>query len=340
MKPDESRGLLSGRWFLSCDWGTSALRLRLVDAATLVIAAETQASDGIGVTFNAWTASEGSGGSRWNFYRAVIRRHLAEIERLSGRSLAGIPLVMSGMASSSIGCREVPYKKMPFMIDGSDLRVEILDRTEDFPHAVVLISGACTNRDVMRGEETQLVGALAGMDAVPGRQLLVFPGTHSKHIIVENGEVSDFRTYMTGEFFGLLSRKSVLATSVESSGGFDVPGYAEAFSEGVRDGAGGNLLHTCFRVRVRTLVESVEKTANYHYLSGLIIGAEVNELRSTDAAITLVGSGSLAARYQLAFCILGIDVARDTLDADSALLRGQWTMASHPRLTQTNSQCP
>src|SRR5262245_12577368 len=101
------------------------------------------------------------------------------------------------MASSSIGMIEVPYKETQFKADGSDLKVKKIDRSKDFEHDTFIISGARTNNDVMRGEETQLAGC---KDTGDKKSLYIFPGTHSKHILVKKGIAVSFKTFMTGEF--------------------------------------------------------------------------------------------------------------------------------------------
>ena len=317
---------LSVPYFLSCDWGTSSLRLRVVRSADLTVDSEVRANDGIAVTYQAWKTAQPSPVSRFSYFLAVLRRHLDELERQSGRSLAGLPLVMSGMASSSIGCREVPYAMMPIAANGSDLRVETIEQNRDFPHDVLLISGARSENDVMRGEETQLTGALLRKPDTRERQLFIFPGTHSKHVVVENGYAVGLTTFMTGEFFELLSRKSVLAASVQAS---DAAGTAEdraEFRAGVCEGAAKNLLHACFDVRVRSLLNAKSPSANYHYLSGLLIGSELGTLRSAGIPVTLVGNGELAIKYFAALRILNVEVAPDLIDVDDALIRGQWVV--------------
>src|SRR5258708_5697166 len=106
--------------FLSCDWGTSTFRLRLVDAATLEIAAESKGDDGIGATFAAWKAAGADEAKKWDWFRAVVSHHLATLGRTSGLALSGVPLLLSGMASATIGWRELPYRPLPFATDGSD----------------------------------------------------------------------------------------------------------------------------------------------------------------------------------------------------------------------------
>jgi 2-dehydro-3-deoxygalactonokinase len=318
--------------FLSCDWGTSAFRLRLVDAKTRRVIAESRGPEGIAATFAEWNTAGAKAEDRWGHFSRVIARHLARVREKSGTSLAGIPLVISGMASSSIGMRELPYREMPFTTDGSDLRVERIAARADFPHPLLIISGARCSDDVMRGEETQLVGACAN-DAASGHatattRLYLLPGTHSKHVEVRAAHAVTFRTYMTGEFFDLLSRKSVLASSVGAESALVAGETLRAFEAGVEAGVAENLLHACFRVRTRALLDRAAPAENFHYLSGLLLGAEVREIAAQDGAITLVGGGPLLAAYQHAFRTLRSRVALTVQDVDDCLIAGQLTIAT------------
>ena len=322
----------SARRFLSCDWGTSAFRLRLVEVATRRVVAESRGEQGIAATFAAWKAAGGKAEHRWNHFSRVIEYHLARMAEEIAASLAGIPLVISGMASSSMGMRDLPYRALPLAIDGSGLSAERVAARDDFPHALVLVSGVRSHDDVMRGEETQLIGACAlgaADHAAPARpRVFVFPGTHSKHVEVRGAHAVAFQTYMTGEFFALLSTQSVLANSVASGSNLSGPGHLASFDQGVRAGAADNLLHAAFRVRTRALLENAAPTENYHYLSGLLIGAELRELAAPDAAVTLVGADPLRAAYQRAFHVLGARSPLAVHDADDCLVAGQLMIAT------------
>ena len=106
------------------------------------------------------------------------------------------------------------------------------------------------------------------------------------------------------------------------------PEHLANFDHGVRAGAADNLLHAVFRVRTRALLENSDPTENYHYLSGLLIGAELRELAAQDAAITLVGADPLRAAYQRAFYVLGARSPLAVLDADDCLVAGQLMIAT------------
>ena len=142
-------------------------------------------SDGISAVHGAWQAAGADAAAREPFYLEVLRRQVARLAGETGRTLAGLPLVVSGMATASVGLRELPYKELPFAADGSDLRTALLPASPQLPHPLLFISGARSADDVMRGEETQLVGAVAQRPGSDG--LFLFPGTHSKHVRVRDG---------------------------------------------------------------------------------------------------------------------------------------------------------
>src|SRR5262245_25963657 len=109
---------------ISCDWGTSSLRLRLVDAKAMKVLGEVASDAGIANTFERWKASGSTETDRVSFYQSVLNREIERLEKLMSFSLQGDPVVVSGMASSTMGMMELPYKRMPFALDGSDLEVK------------------------------------------------------------------------------------------------------------------------------------------------------------------------------------------------------------------------
>ncbi|MFM7749636.1 MAG: 2-dehydro-3-deoxygalactonokinase [Opitutaceae bacterium] len=322
----------SARRFLSCDWGTSTFRLSLLEVEARRVVAVSRGEQGVAATFAAWRAAGGAPEGRGRFFSDVVAQHLARLARETGDPLTGLPLVISGMASSSLGMRELPYARLPLATDGSDLALEHFPATADFPHPVVIISGVRGDDDVMRGEETQLIGACTLGAAAPSpaarTRLFIFPGTHSKHVEVCDARAVAIRTYMTGEFFALLSSQSILANSVVAGTDLGEPESGDGFDRGVRTGATANLLHAAFRVRARALLEKAAPTVNYHYLSGLLIGAELGALQAHEAAVTLVGSNPLRAAYQRAFHVLGARSPLTVHDADACLAAGQRVVAA------------
>ena len=291
--------------FLSCDWGTSAFRLRLVERATLKILAEESSKEGNATTADQWQQAQQPPEQRVGFYLAIIQSHLRRLEAAVKTSLDGVPVVISGMASSTIGMAELPYKALPFATNGSDLRTKTIASTADFRHATLLISGVRSADDVMRGEETQLVGCR--FENTAEAQLFLHPGTHAKHVVVQRGQAVALKTYMTGEFFALLTTASILAASVEAGSQLAEGSHFSWFEKGVLDSQQANLLHNAFLVRTNDLFKKAGKRENYFYLSGLLIGSECRDLRAAPPArITLAGEPHLVASYSAALRVLGI----------------------------------
>ncbi|HEV8286508.1 MAG TPA: 2-dehydro-3-deoxygalactonokinase [Chitinophagaceae bacterium] len=307
--------------FLSCDWGTSSFRLRVVETLPLTIIAEQKSEQGIIATYELWKQSGKPKENRMAFYLAVIRQHVKLLKNKTNIFLDELPLIISGMASSSIGIMELPYKEFPFSADGSDLTIDVIESIRDFPK-VIIISGGKTIDDAVRGEETQLAGCFQDDD---GEQIFIFPGTHSKHIIVKQSKAIKVKTYMTGEFFELLSKKSILSDSVEEGTGLQDAENRKAFEKGVND-IHLNLLHSSFLVRTNHLFNKFTKKENYYYLSGLLIGTEIKELINQEyARITLVSSARLTPYYETAVNILNKDKSiLEIKDADEAVVRGQY----------------
>ncbi|MEO6630866.1 MAG: 2-dehydro-3-deoxygalactonokinase, partial [Mucilaginibacter sp.] len=163
-------------YFLSCDWGTSTFRLTLVDTANGEIIAAEYSDQGIADTFARWKTTESA---REAFYLDVLNQHILSLEKKVNLKLDTVPVIISGMASSSIGMMELSYSELPFDLSGSNLTVRHLPETANFNHKTTLISGVRSANDVMRGEETQLIGCVDLTQTVINDETFVFPGTHS-----------------------------------------------------------------------------------------------------------------------------------------------------------------
>ncbi|MFD3003452.1 2-dehydro-3-deoxygalactonokinase [Pontibacter toksunensis] len=316
-------------YFLSCDWGTSSFRLRLVKAESAEIVAVRKSDKGIATTFNQLAENIlNNPEARLLFYLRIIKEAVSEIEKEVNILLDEVPLVISGMASSSIGMAELPYRSLPFSIDGQDIETALFKASVRFTHPVLLISGVRSEVDVMRGEETQLIGLATESTAARGEGLYIFPGTHSKHIEVKDRQVTYFKTYMTGEFFELLSKQSILKAGVEPAGDdLENLGCLESFKEGVLHGRSHNLLHAAFRARTNALFDKLTRKENHQYLSGLLIGTELKDIRTSDASHVYVCSdASLRWRYETALDVLGLKEKVHVFPdgwADKAVVRGQ-----------------
>jgi 2-dehydro-3-deoxygalactonokinase len=171
-----------------------------------------------------------------------------------------------------------------------------------------LISGVRADLDMMRGEETEILGLFSG-----GRQariaedgIAVLPGTHSKHVRLRNRQITAFRTYMTGELFDVLSAHSLLRASVQPTDGapsltlLELSAH-EAFVAGVRASSSG-LAGNLFQTRVRTVLQKVAPTINRWFLSGLLIGSELVDLMAQvpDVPVLLAAAEPLHVAYRAA----------------------------------------
>lgn len=312
-------------YFLSCDWGTSNFRLRLVEAETLHIAAENSSEKGIAATYTLWKQKNISEESRFSFYLEIISEAIQQIEQEHSLSLSGVPLIVSGMASAGIGMKELPYKPLPFLLDGSDLFTQLFPASDQFPHQIILVSGVCSTDDVMRGEEIQLVGS--HLPEETDDRIFIFPGTHSKHVIVSNRVAISIQTYLTGELFQVLCSHSLLAASIKAGADIREPNYRLCFEKGVDDAIIMNPLHALFMVRTNQLFKKMNPGENYHYLSGLLIGLELKELLpEKNKKISLVTNQTLEPSYRIALEKLGLATDLQVHNADKAIIDGHYLL--------------
>jgi len=170
---------------------------------------------------------------------------------------------------------------------------------------------------VMRGEEVQIFGAMRLADLTDGQ--FVLPGTHSKWATVRDGQVTGFRTYMTGEFYGVLGRHSILARTLDAEAPLD----EAMFGLGVtRAGEGNGLLHDAFGVRALALFDRLSPAQSASYLSGLLIGEELRTQELTARReVIVIGAPALTERYALALDRSGVRVRRFGAEATWAGMR-------------------
>jgi 2-dehydro-3-deoxygalactonokinase len=315
--------MVKKKYFLSVDWGTTNFRLRMVECPSQKVVEErVLKNSGVKNLFYQWKKD---GGSRRLVFLNFLKN---QIEHLKVEKPHDTPIIISGMASSSLGIIELPYAELPFATDGENAIVNFIrpNGTVGFP--VYLISGIKSETDVIRGEETQLVGCVKDDEEHLGEQLYIFPGTHSKHILVRDNQVIDFKTYMTGEIFDLLATKSVLGNSVKAGGKKMGIKSRDSFRNGLKAAIHGNLLNEAFQIRTNYLFKKISKEDNFYYLSGLMIGTEIKNLLSKSYDQIVVVSGSeLHFYYKMAFEILGISENTKIFSpqaADRLVVKGQY----------------
>jgi 2-dehydro-3-deoxygalactonokinase len=299
---------MTSKQILSCDWGTSNFRLRLINVEDERIIHEVVDGKGIADMYNEWLQTNQHEEQRLRFYRCYLR---SIIDKNFPGEVKQLPIIISGMASSSIGMKELDYGALPFQLSVNNLKTLTIKADDDCTHDVLLVAGLKTANDVMRGEESMLPGCKIHTNEA----LVIFPGTHSKHVMVNDNAAVDFKTYITGEMFNVLSTQTVLSSSVMKNNNFN----KQAFVQGVQEASVDNLLNTSFHVRTNHLFKKYGTSDNYHFLSGLVIGAELKELYDTSLPVYLVCNENLLQQYLTAMEIVKIRQVIH-IDADEALI--------------------
>jgi 2-dehydro-3-deoxygalactonokinase len=219
-----------------------------------------------------------------------------------------MPVIMSGMIGSRQGWVETPYVTAPASPAELAAGLVPLMRFERADVRVVpgVETAASSRRDVMRGEECQVFGALAALRASGGR--FVLPGTHSKWVLARAGKITEFATYMTGEIFAALRDHTILGALMEE-GTPRGASFARGVREGARRGASGALLKRLFGVRTAGLFGDIAGPDLGNYLSGMLIGAEIADASiGGGAVIHIIASDALAERYRAAGAELGVEM--------------------------------
>jgi 2-dehydro-3-deoxygalactonokinase len=296
------------------DWGTTHLRLHLCRGTAVL---DQASGPGIG----ALTSSP----------EAIL---FDAIQSWSSKHGA-LPIWLAGMVGSRNGWREVPYASCP--ADIHRLRGALL-RFRAHDHEVAIAAGvSCTNRlgapDVMRGEETQILGAIAAQPSLGrGRHILALPGTHTKWALLEDGRLESFQTSLSGELYALLAERSTLLKAGGATGG--ERDERDGFDAGLRRSrelADVPLTHLLFEVRSRQLIQGLSPTAAGAFLSGLIIGQDVLgalplfDQASPDGTVPIICAPKLAELYSAALAAHGINSF--ALDATALTVAGLTALA-------------
>ena len=284
-----------------CDWGGSRLRAFLESGGAV---SDRRLGPGINLL-------DGEPPAR------ALARALAS---WTGASLRAV--FVCGMAGSRNGLIEVPYARAPvaaaqWRCGGREMSLEEL--------SVTIAPGVQAQNfrdvpDVMRGEETQIFGALAlHRELAEGRRLFVLPGTHSKWVEVRDGRIARLQTFFTGELYDVLCRHSSLLRVGDGLADDD-----DAFDVGVRNAARHDLAASLFETRSAQLVEGRSASWARSFLSGLLIGAEVHSmlpvLRAAPAPLTLIGEPALTTCYLRALATHADGAV--ALDGDACVLAG------------------
>jgi 2-dehydro-3-deoxygalactonokinase len=290
---------------IGLDWGTSSLRAYWLDAGGAVAEVRTRP----------WGIRQLPEGG---FDAAMV-------EVTAG--WPPLPRLACGMVGSRNGWCEVPYLDLP--ADAGALGRALHPFAVSDGGALHLVPGLRNPRgpDVMRGEETQLVGALARDPSLAAHTTFALPGTHSKWASVRDGTIVDFSTAMTGELFALLRQHSILSVGI----GEGTP-EPDAFARGVvaaRDSGAAGALSRLFSARALMLDGALAPASVPDYLSGLLLGEELRAQIASgrfrvDAPIQLIGDAALCARYREAAAHFELHFAEPLVDIVAA---GLWQLA-------------
>ena len=283
------------RW-IAADWGTSALRLTLMEGGR---ALERRAS------------GDGMGGLAREAFEPTLLR-------LAGDWIDGPTRVLAcGMVGARQGWVEAPYRMVPCTpIGGTPTRAETNDPRIDV-RIVPGIAQTAPHPDVMRGEETQLAGILSSVNGFDGVACL--PGTHAKWVHLSAGEVVSFRTAMTGELYATLCAHTVLRHSLDASG-WDEPAFLEAVSDALSRPE--TLVARLFELRAADLLLGQPPATAASILSGLLIGTELAATRPwwMGRDVVLTGAPAPTRAYDVALRAQG--VTPRILPADEMTLTG------------------
>jgi 2-dehydro-3-deoxygalactonokinase len=247
------------------------------------------------------------------------------------------------MVGSAQGWVEAPYVSVPASVDQLGACFAFADGPAGRRVAIVpgmLLDGALP--DVMRGEETQVFGALAQERANAPNQatrLVVLPGTHSKWVCVRGQSIISFKTFMTGELFAVLCKHSILGRLMSPAAAMDEAAFEQGVALARRSGAGG-MPGCLFSVRSLALTGKMQPEQLGDYLSGLLIGHELKEALAidslqSDVAPLLIGDASLCGRYRFAFSLFGVHDA-DVLP-QTVTPTGLWAVAQAAGLLNTST---
>jgi 2-dehydro-3-deoxygalactonokinase len=257
---------------VAIDWGTTNRRLFLIDAEG-----------------NCLHEEEDHGGVA-SLGRAALAGSIAQLrDRFPGHHM-----LLAGMIGSSIGWADAPYIACPADLERLVTGVVM---TEDPLISIIpgVRSAPDETADVMRGEEVQLIGAVAA-GLIPANGIVCHPGTHTKWVHMKNGAIHAFRTVMTGELFALLRGHSILSDAL------DAPvAIGPAFEAGIRDGLASPCLGAgLFEIRARLLLGQLSQADAASWASGLLIGSDIAfglKLFAANGPIAVLGDPQLTNFY-------------------------------------------
>jgi 2-dehydro-3-deoxygalactonokinase len=295
------------------DWGTSALRAYLFAADGDVAERRTQP----------WGIQHLPAGGYAAAFQAIVGDWL--------KQWPSVPVLAAGMVGSRTGWHEVPYTACP--ADAAAIAAGIIPFASErgIVHIVPGLVQEGESADVMRGEETQITGAISLEPALAVDSLFILPGTHCKWAHVRGGHVTHFTTYITGELFALLRDHSLLGRPARDAAAGTPAAATAAFGRGLdaaRASGAGGAMAKLFTARSLFLAGRLAAADVLDYLSGLLVGEEVRSVLANlgpeRPPCVVIGDATLAARYRTALAAFGMADARVLDDTAPA---GLWAIA-------------
>jgi 2-dehydro-3-deoxygalactonokinase len=280
--------------FIGVDWGTSSFRAALIAPN--------------GEVLDELSTARGILGFQQDEFVPYLVSTCAHFTAAGGSMF-----LLSGMIGSKNGLLEVPYCPCPATAADIAAALGWVDAGNPDLNIAIVPGVRHGFDDVMRGEETQVFGAAAVLGVQEA--IMVLPGTHSKWVRLQDGAITQFNTFMTGEFYALLAQHSILAKSLPEPGEKPAILDAAAFLQGIdraqkssQSSVGGqSLLGNAFSTRVKSLFNELQPDQAVSYLSGLVIGDELAAMRlHAGSEVIVIGSATLCARYTMALAHLGV----------------------------------
>jgi 2-dehydro-3-deoxygalactonokinase len=319
---------------IALDWGTTRCRAYVLGDGGVVLSELESCSGVMAVSSRACADGVPSAQVFEQVFDELCGEWLAEVP--------GIPVIACGMVGSNQGWAEAAYRRVPVDLSSPGPALTTVRTAAGVVVSIIpgLIFEAALP-DVMRGEESQILGALAGAQGArtggaSAERIVLLPGTHSKWVRVVDTTVTDFTTCMTGEFYALLMKDSTLSLLAVRS---DLPDWV-AFERGLevatsKAGIGG-ILNTAFSARTMVMTGALAPNQVEDYVSGLLIGHELagigaSWLAGSSNEVLLCGSTQLNERYGRALELRGVTVALAVARSAAA---GMWQVAVAAGLVQ------
>ena len=284
---------IKAKW-IAADWGTTHMRAWAIGDNDSVLAYR--------------ESNEGMKDLQQNEFEPVLLRLIENW--LDDNKVTNV--MACGIVGAKQGWVETPYLKVPCVpIDNSQLTIA---STKNTHIKVYLVPGVMQHQpaDIMRGEETQIAGFINENPNFNG--VVCLPGTHAKWVSIKDRHITNFKTYMTGELFGVISNHTLIRHSTS------IKGWNQAsFEAGVHEGFKnpGSIGSDLFSLRSESIVNDLDRDEARSRLSGLLLGLELNGAQSywKNNNVTLIGSELLSNNYHQGLKILGGESQLFSLEA-------------------------